>query len=284
MFTLGAGLFSREGKEGHNMLQADYHIHSLSPDAKVPMERMCEAAVLKGLTEIAVTDHYEFYAHGISRPFFHEEYLREYARSIEACRERFAGRLTIRFGLELGQLHLCPREAFEVIRGYPFDYIIGSLHKIENVDLSAMEYTARTVPQIAEAYYRHLLELSRVGEFDCLGHLDLFKRHTAKNGFADVYSRYEPVIDQILLNLVARGKGIEINTSGIRQGAGETMPGLRTLRRFVELGGQVVTVGSDAHRPEDVAAGFQAAEDMLRAAGVTAVTCFHRRVGVRRAF
>lgn len=266
------------------MLLTDYHIHSVSPDAKTPMEQMCEAALFKGLTEIAVTDHYEFYTHGVHRPFFHEAYLKEYARSLKACRERYAGRLTIRFGLELGQPHLCPKEALGVIRQYPFDYIIGSLHKIENVDLSAMDYTERTVPQIAEAYYRNLLELSEVGEFDCLGHLDLLKRHTKKYGFSDNYDQYEPVIDQVLKNLAARGKGIEINTSGIRQGAGETMPGLRTLKRFMELGGQVVTVGSDAHRPADVAADFGAAERMLRAAGVKAVTHFNRRCGFSQAF
>ncbi len=266
------------------MLQADYHIHSVSPDAKVPMEQMCEAAIGRGLAEIAVTDHYEFYAHGVHRSFFHEEYLKEYMRSLEACRERYAGQLIIRFGIEIGQLHLCPREAFDVIRRYPFDYIIGSLHKIENVDLSLMDYTERTAPQIAEAYYRHLLELSEVGEFDCLGHLDLVKRHTSKHGFPDYYSQYEPVIDQVLRNLVSRGKGIEINTSGIRQGAGETMPGLRTLERFVGLGGQVVTVGSDAHRPADVAADFEAAEGLLRRAGVKAVTHFHRRCGFSQAF
>ena len=129
------------------MLTADYHMHSVSPDAKVPMEDMCQAAIDKGLTEIALTDHYEFYAHGIHRQFFHEEYLKLYWDNLERCRDRFAGRLTIKSGMEFGQLHLAREEAFNIIRNYPFDYLIGSVHKIENVDVSKMDYTDVTVPQ-----------------------------------------------------------------------------------------------------------------------------------------
>ena len=118
------------------MLTADYHMHSVSPDARVPMEDMCQAAIDKGLTEVALTDHYEFYAHGIHRKFFHEEYLKMYLDSLERCRERFAGQLTIKSGMEFGQLHLTREEAFNIIRNHPFDYLIGSVHKIENVDVS----------------------------------------------------------------------------------------------------------------------------------------------------
>lgn len=259
------------------MLTADYHVHSISPDARVPMRRMCEAALQRGLTEIAFTDHYEFYAHGVHRQFFHEEYLKEYWTCIEQCREEFAGRLTIRSGMEFGQLHLCREEAFSIIRRHPFDYLIGSVHKIENVDLEKMEYTKQTVPRIAESYYRHLIELSAWGEYDCIGHLDLVKRHLAKHGFPVDYEQYEAYIDEILKNVIARGKGIEINTSGIRQGAGEPMPGLRTLERYRELGGRILTVGSDSHRPEDIGADLDAAEALMLAAGFTARSSFERR-------
>jgi histidinol-phosphatase (PHP family) len=262
------------------MLTADYHVHSISPDAGVPMEEMCESAIQKGMDEIAFTDHYEFYAHGVVKEYFHEEYLKLYWRSLEMCREKFEGRLVIRRGLEIGQMHLCPENAFAVISKYPFDFIIGSLHKIENVDVSQMEYTERTMPHIAEAYYRHLIRLSEVGEFDCLGHLDLIKRHSVKNGLPDYYDKYEKEITRVLRNLVSRGKGIEINTSGIRQGTGESMPAIKTVRLFAQLGGTVVTVGSDAHRPEDVGADFYEAEKLLKEAGFKEVTRFERRRGL----
>ena len=264
-------------KGGIIMLKADYHVHSISPDAGVPMEKMCKSAIKKGLEEIAFTDHYEFYAHGIVTEHFHEEYLRQYWRSLERCREKFEGQLVIRQGLEIGQMHLCPEKALKIICAYPFDFIIGSLHKIENIDVSQMEYTEKTMPRIAEAYYRHLLRLSEVGEFDCLGHLDLIKRHSAKNGLPDYYDRYEKEITRILKNLIARGKGMEINTSGIRQEAGESMPSLKTVKLFADLGGTMVTVGSDAHKPEDVAADFHEAEKLLKEAGIREVTGFKRR-------
>lgn len=259
------------------MLTADYHVHSISPDAQVPMEEMCEAAWQRGMTEIAFTDHYEFYAHGIHRQFFHEEYLKRYWDCLERCREQFAGRLVIRSGMEFGQLHLCPQEAFSIIRRYPFDYLIGSVHKLENVDLDRMEYTAANVDQIAEGYYRHLMELSAQGEYDCIGHLDLVKRYAARSGFSLDYGRYEEYIDEILKNVIARGKGIEINTSGIRQGIGETLPGLRTLKRYRELGGEILTVGSDAHRPADLAADLDTAAALMREAGFTEASSFERR-------
>lgn len=261
------------------MWQADYHVHSISPDAKVPMEEVCQGALEKGLIEIAVTDHYEFYAHGVRREFFQEDYLEHYFKELEYCREKYAGQLTIRAGMEFGQLHLCTEEAIKIIMKYPFDYLIGSVHKIENVDLSKMDYTDKTVPRIAESYYQHLLRLSETGEFDCLGHLDLFKRHALRNGYPDYYEQYEPLITQILKNLIARGKGIEINTSGIRQGMGMCMPDYPVVAKYLELGGTVITLGSDAHRARDVGADFTAAEFMLKLAGVTELTLFKRRCG-----
>lgn len=259
------------------MLTTDYHTHSISPDANLPMRDMCQAAVERGLTELAVTDHYEFYAHGIKGRYFHEDYLKAYWESLEACREEFAGRLVIRSGMEFGQLHMAQREAFDIIRKYPFDYLIGSIHKIENVDLEHMEYTERTVPQIVTSYYRHLAELSAYGEYDCLGHLDLVKRYAIRNGHQVDYEMCAEYIDEILKNVIARGKGIEVNTSGLRQGIGETMPGLRTLKRYRELGGTVITVGSDAHRPQDVGTDLDGAAKLLKEAGFTKTCSFERR-------
>ena len=259
------------------MLTTDYHVHSVSPDAKVPMSEMCEGAIKQGVREIAFTDHYEFYAHGIHRKFFHEDYLKLYWENLECCREKFAGQLTIRSGMEFGQTHLCPDEAFGIIRKYPFDYLLGSIHKIENIDLEHMVYTERTVPQILESYYQNLIELSAKGEYDCLAHLDLAKRYAMKSGQKVDYDFCADFIDEILKNVIARGKGIEVNTSGLRQGIGETMPGLRTLKRYRELGGTIITVGSDAHRPQDVGADLNAAAALLKEAGFTKISSFERR-------
>lgn len=262
------------------MLRADYHMHSISPDARVSMEKMCEAAVEQGLTEVAFTDHYEFYAHGVHRKFFHADYVKQYWEELEQCREQFAGKLTIRSGMEFGQLHLCPQDAFAIIREYPFDYLIGSVHKIENVDLGQMDFNTKNINQVTESYYRHLIELSAYGEYDCLGHLNLIRRYLMRAGYRPDEDSCLEYVDEVLRNVIARGKGIEINTSGLRQGVQETLPGLRTLRRYRELGGTIVTVGSDSHRTQDVGADFDAAEKLLREAGFTEISAYERRRAV----
>lgn len=259
------------------MWKADYHIHSISPDAGVPMESMCLAAVERGLEEIAFTDHYEFYAHGIHREYFDRAYLERYFRELRKVKQEFAGRLRIRCGVEMGQLHLDRKEAFQIIRSYPFDFIIGSLHKIENVDLGAADFTGRTVPALAESYYRHLLLLSEEGEFDCLGHLDLFKRYARRNGFPDYEEVYMPLIEEVLKNIIARGKGIEINTSGVRQGNTGCMPELSVLKLYRRLGGRILTIGSDAHRPEDVGADLDTALRLAVEAGFEELASYSRR-------
>lgn len=258
---------------------ADYHVHStISPDAKGTMEEMCNAAIAAGIEEIAFTDHYEFYAGGITGKYFNREYLIRYFEELDKCRQMYEGRLIIRSAMEFGQLHLDPEKASGIIKSWPFDYLIGSVHKIDNIDLSQMEFRKDTGQQIADAYYSHLLKLARTGDFDCMGHLDLYKRHCRKAGLPDDYDKYEDRIVQVLTALIERGKGIEVNTSGLRQGAGETMPGIRCLKLYKELGGTVITVGSDAHLPEDVGSGFIEALGLVKEAGFDRIARYEKRM------
>ncbi|MDD3173454.1 MAG: histidinol-phosphatase HisJ family protein [Herbinix sp.] len=258
--------------------KADYHVHSIiSPDAKVPMIEMCESAYQKGLSEIVFTDHYEFYAHGIKSQYFHDEYIKGYFRELEKCREFFDGKLLLKSGMEFGQPHLEMEKSKEILDQYQFDYLIGSVHKLDNIDLEKLEYREETVHNIAERYYLELLKLSEQGEFDCMGHLDLFKRHACRHGFPDEFERHELTIRRILKNLIERGKGIEINTSGIRQEAKEAMPSLTILKMYKELGGKIITVGSDAHQPQDIGADFDIAYELLRLAGFDCIMSYNKR-------
>lgn len=253
-------------------------MHSrISPDAHFGMEEMCAESCRKGLKEVVFTEHYEFYTDGIVRPYFNEAYLENYFAVLNECRDKFKGKLNVKSGMEFGQSHLERKKAEEIAERYPFDYLIGSVHKLDNVDLENMEYTKDTVDEIAKNYYESLLELSETGAFDCLGHLDLFKRHCRKYGFSDQYDRFEPTIKKILTAIIQRGKGIEINTSGLRQAAGETMPGINILKLYKELGGTIITAGSDSHKPEDVGAGFDEAHVLLRKAGFDRIAVFNQR-------
>lgn len=259
------------------MITRDYHTHSISPDANTPMEVMCRGALEKGIREIVFTDHYEFYEHGNGKGYFQKEYLERYFRDAAQCEEKFRGSLVIKRGMEFGQLHLGGSQAEEILESLPFDYVIGSVHKIGDVDLEKFEICEENAWTIAKRYYENLLKVSEVGDFDCLGHLDYCKRHLRGAGFPDFYEDFEPVIRQILTNVIKRGKGIEVNTSGLRQPQMELTPALRTLLLYRELGGSIVTVGSDAHAPEHIGYEFDRAEKMLKQAGFSGTAVFERR-------
>lgn len=256
---------------------ADYHLHSNSPDAGQDMKNMCQAAVNKGIDEIVITDHYEFYSGGKVSEYFHKDYLDKYIDDLEMCQELFAGRLTVKTGMELGQGYLEPDKQQKIIESYPFDYLIGSLHKIQNVDMGNLVYSEETLDSIAETYYDQLIEMTRDIEFDCLGHIDLITRYMDRAGYGIDIDRYLDKISQILINVITQNKGIEINTSTLRQGMAESMPGLKILKLYKELGGKIITVGSDAHRPADVGVDIEKAYEQLRIAGFTSYAIYNKR-------
>ncbi|MFA9376550.1 MAG: histidinol-phosphatase [Lachnotalea sp.] len=258
-------------------IKTDYHMHSISPDARIPMKEMCEGAYQKGMKEIVMTDHYEFYENKMNGPHFNDEYLQEYFKQLKSCKEEYEGKLIIKAGMEFGQIYLAKEEYQKMIQKYKYDYIIGSVHKVHDIDISRMEYTSGNLEKIADAYYNSVLELVETGDFDCLGHLDLFKRHAVKHGFSDKIEQFEPIIKEILSVLINRGKGIELNTSSIRQGVGEPLPGEVVLKWYKELGGRIVTVGSDAHKPEDIGADFDEAKKILEQVGIQGVAIFTKR-------
>jgi len=132
--------------------------------------------------------------------------------------------------------------------------------------------------QAYEAYFRQVARLAAEGNFDVLGHLDLVKRDARK--FGKAYDGPEPYAEMIrtaLRSLVERGKGIEINTSPLRRGQPEPCPSLEVLRWYRELGGEILTFGSDAHTPDAIGSHFDVALEMARVAGFTRLATFERR-------
>ena len=260
----------------------DYHMHSeISPDAHFSMEAMCESALKNGMREIAFTDHYEFYVNGVVRPWFNERYVEKYFETLEECRKKFEGRLSIKSGMEFGQLDISP-ECNKMVQRYPFDFVLGSVHKLENIDLTQMIVTEKNARSIGDAYYYHLLKLSEEGDFDCLAHMDYFKKHCAKQNLPDLYEEYQPTIKKVLKNVIRRGKGIEINTACMGSILEDTMPGMEILRMYKELGGRIITVGSDSHRPERIGYGFDRVYQMLKEAGFDSISIYKNRKNIQQ--
>lgn len=179
--------------------------------------------------------------------------------------------------MEFGQLYINPEINNAVVARYPFDFVLGSVHKLENIDLTQLIITEKNAESVGDAYYYHLLELSEEGDFDCLAHIDYFKKHCAKQGLADLHEKYESIIRKVLENIINRGKGIEINTACMGEILEDTMPGLPILKLYKELGGSIITVGSDSHRPERVGYGFDEVYQKLKEAGFDSISVFKNR-------
>jgi histidinol-phosphatase (PHP family) len=255
----------------------DYHMHSseFSPDARAPMEAMCRGAIGHGLEEIAITDHLDGhpmdYCHGYYRP---DAYFAE----LERCRELFAGQLVIRAGVELGDGHRFGEALAAVVDPRPYDFAIGSVHWIDDVaPFGEAFYSTYDAAFAYGGYFREALALATTGDFEVLGHIDMPKREGTAFYGAFGPDDYAEALREILKTLIGRGKGIELNTSGWRKSCDDCCPGLPVMKWYAELGGEILTIGSDAHRPEHIALRRDRAVEMAREAGLKWLTTFERR-------
>lgn len=254
----------------------DYHIHTdFSCDSEADIQAACEAAIARGLGEIAFTDHVDFGPADPPGYFRPAQYLAE----IERCRALYGGRMTIRAGLEMGEPHIFTHQAAQVLPTGDFDLVLGSVHYAEGMQVAWRKAFFEQPPRQAyEAYFRQVVRLAAEGDFDVLAHLDLVKRDARK--FGKVYDGPEPYAEMIrtaLRSLVEQGKGLEINSSPLYRGQTELCPSLEILRWYHELGGEILTFGSDAHSPDAVGAHVDTALEMAKAAGFEHLATFERR-------
>jgi histidinol-phosphatase (PHP family) len=257
--------------------RVDYHMHSqeFSCDARSSMAAMCQAAVDAGLNEIAVTDHLDGHpGDGCQGYYSASAYFEELAR----CRERFGGRLTIRAGIEVGDPHRFPGVVGPTVTAHAYDFAIGSVHWIEDVaPFGDAFFRAHDADFAFGGYFREALALASAEHFDVLGHLDMPKREGTAFYGPFCPDDHADQLREILRRLIERGKGNEINTSGWRKSADECCPGPSVLKWYAELGGEILTVGSDSHRTEHVGLFRDRALDLARAAGLRWLTTFEGR-------
>jgi histidinol-phosphatase (PHP family) len=253
----------------------DYHVHTdNSFDCKVPMAEMCAAALRAGVSEIAFTDHFNNHLMDIDLGYYDPE---RYFANVEQCRAQFPN-LMIRTGIEVGEPHRWGRKILPVLERYPYDVVLGSLHWIGNHNMFDPNYF-RAYPQSRAFgnYFAELVEMIRHGGFDILAHVDLPKRV----GF-DVYGdfdicQHEDRMRAIWQACIENDITPEINTKGIRCSVAELHPTLDALRWYAEMGGRRLTLGSDAHHPNNVGDNFGMARHTASESGLTHVCRFERR-------
>ena len=259
---------------------SDYHIHSrFSIDSKNEPRELIEEAISKGLKTICITDHNDKdypLQHGYPDPVFDVD---EYYHTLSALREEYQGRFELRIGVEIGlQPHLV--EYFNAFTGaYPLDYILGSVHVVNGMDPYSREiFINRTDEEVyAEAFVVTLNNIQSDTDFDVLGHLDYVTRYGIYQDRDYSYAKFADYIDSILHQLITDGRGIELNTAGFKHGLPYAHPHSDILKRYRELGGEIITVGSDAHRPGQVAYEFDKAKEILLACGFAYYTEFKDR-------
>ena len=256
------------------MITADFHTHtSFSTDSDEPRCTAAQAAYERGIKTMCITEHMDFdYPGG--------EFILDtaaYRAELMRVRELYAGRMEILFGVELGFMdYLAPRLC-GYIKDWDFDFIIGSSHLVAGEDPYYPEYYERLGDKNGMLRYFEsiLANIKAYDGYDVYGHLDYAVRYSKAKSYAP--ADYAEITDEILKALIEKGKGIELNTAGLKYGLGWAHPHPELLKRYRELGGEIITVGSDGHQAEHYAYGFDMAGDILKAAGFSYYAVFRAR-------
>ena len=265
-------------------LNADCHLHSsFSGDSKTPMEDMIRKGISLGLKEMCFTEHMDFdfiYA-ADEEPGYWEVNTDAYLYDLLKYREKYDGQIKLLFGVELGMQTTCSRKNVLYAKNYDFDFIIASSHLCNGKDpyLKETFFDGRPEEEAYHEYFKYIYECIRgFQNFDVYGHLDYVLRYGPTKNENFRYEEYRDDIDKILKHLIENGKGIEANTSGYKYGMGGPHPCREILARYKELGGDILTIGSDAHDTAQIAANFTEVSDLLKAIGFEYYCVFENRL------
>lgn len=262
---------------------ADCHTHTnCSPDGKDSVIQMCQRAYDLGYTYYTVTDHCEcndYYGKALG--FSYADGLRNSFEQLTEAENLFAGRLTVLKGLELGQA-MQDVAAAEDALDRAYDFVLGSVHNIRGYeDFYYMNYDDLTddyINGLLSEYFSEILETAKWGGMDSLAHLTYPLRYIQGDyGRLIGESCHQAEMEAVFQVLIDTEKALEINTSGLRQKIGKTLPDLPLLKRYYEMGGRLVTIGSDAHSMADLGKGINAGFQVLREAGFREYAVYKKR-------
>lgn len=263
-------------------ITSDFHMHSsFSADSDASMEDMVKSAIRKGLKQICFTDHNDFDFPDCEE-FSGDAFLLNvdsYLYELLRLKEAYADRIEIYFGIEIGLMQSCLRKNILLAKSHEFDFIIASSHVCRGIDpYYPQSWNTYDPKEYMRAYFEEMLENVKtyIG-YDVYGHLDYIARYVPDSVPGFSYMDYKNLIDEILKEILRQEKAIELNTSGLRSAYKSTNPCKEIILRYKELGGEIITVGADAHRPEDIAAGFCEAESLLKECGFDYYATFEKR-------
>lgn len=248
------------------MKKYDQHVHSsFSFDSKELLENECHEAIRKDLQGLTITEHFSVDPLDVSYGVLQYD---AYHQKVMECREQYGGKLQLGCGLEIGEPHLekCREDLSKALQYMELDFIIGSVHNIGSVKLRNFQ-KGKSKQEIYEQYFNEILLMVQSADIDVIGHMDLAKRYAFEIVGNYDFHDYKDQIAEILECAIRRDIGIELNTSGWRNSVGISYPSLEVVKLYHDLGGRYITIGSDAHKNEDLASGLERALALLQQAG-----------------
>lgn len=261
------------------MITADFHLHSdFSSDCNTKMEDMINQGIKLGLKTLCFTDHMDY-----DYPFKYEYSFNldpsKYWDKLQNMKEKYKSQIEILSGIELGIQPQVIDDMEALVSTYPFDFVIGSVHVVNNIDpYYPIYWEDKTEEEGILHCFKTIKEgCESINGFHICGHIDYIFRYApsskiAYKGYS--YPYYADAIDEILKTILIHGKGIEVNTSGYKYGLGHPHPKTEILKRYKELGGEIITIGSDAHKPEHIGHSFYQVEMLLKEIGYRYYTIF----------
>lgn len=256
----------------------DFHLHSnFSEDSTSSMEEMIKKGIALHLKGMCFTEHMDLDFPGNSFSFLTN--LDMYTETFLQLKEKYQSQITLYFGLEVGlQPHL-KKEIPQLCSSKNFDFLIGSTHVANRLDpYEAAFFENRSEKQAYQNYFEVLLKnLQTYSCFDTCGHIDYVVRYGPSKNTHYCYKNHAYTLDEILKTLIYNGIGMECNTSGFKYGLGQPHPSLEIFTRYKELGGEIITLGSDAHSPSYIAYDFEKASALLKSCGFHYYTIFKNR-------
>lgn len=256
----------------------DQHMHcNFSGDSDALPEDMIKAGIAHGLSGICFTDHLDYDYPEEPNIFLLD--FDNYFKVLSDLREKYADKISVNIGIELGLQIQAAGQNLAVAEKYPFDFIIGSSHVVNHMDPYYPEFFAgRDEDAAYMEYFESVLEnINSDVDFDVYGHIDYVVRYGPNKNAFFTYEKFKDIIDEILTQLISKGKGIEVNTGGFKYGLGHPNPTEDIIKRYRELGGEIITMGADAHVPEYVAYEFDKTAQIIKNCGFKYYTVFKNR-------
>lgn len=266
-------------------MYADYHLHcEYSDDSNEPMENQIQQAIALGLDEMCFTDHVDY---GIKRDWDDPEGIiirhaiehgkevdlvlanvnyPKYFEALNMYQKKYASSISIKKGLEFGIQSITVDAYEKLYASYQddLDFVLFSMHQVNNLEFWTQDFQkGKTQKEYNDEYYKEIYQTMQMfHHYSCLAHLDLLARYD-ENGIYP-FENEKDIIAEILKYAIRDGKGIEINTSSWKYGLKDTQPSRAILKLYKDLGGKIITVGSDAHETKYLASHIKDAYTILK--------------------